>query len=759
MRPTSSLPRRSSEKAAALIIVIAFVVLITALAVAYLSHSTTDRQLAQSSFHDTDADLLARSALDIVIGDFKREIFLGSTLSGTNFIPTSAANVVPMRNNAEPTIPNLIRRSLRSELPLWPDSGVGPAVGSRASAVSSTPDLANPKRGDVTAARWNKHYLVPKLNAGDDGTEPIAAFTAPDWVLVTRNGPEVETSIGSGTTALNNPVSTNVHYVVGRYAYAVYDEGGLLDANLVGLPSPTPGAVTIAAPSPSRTAYISRKGTVAFADLTALPLTPGVTPDPTTVNKIVGWRNYATTTVLTTSTFPNLSPSPSPFVTYFLDNSRDFLTVNPITNSGRTDQAFATRSELIQLLLNIGDTNANANITNLLQYLGTFSRELNAPTWQSATNPISQRFQLDNISLLGSNPTPPPAPGSQTAINIQRYFGLIWSTETNRWQYVGTQGSSLLSAIPTPAPGGSPRPDFFQILTYAYSIPGPTPTIDKILSLGAAIIDQYDADEVTTGIEYAPAPNVAWGAEAVDPVIPMGSPVPEPSPTPIAGYTPVLNRPFQNVGELGYAYNPITDNTLNFKDQPPPTGTNADAALLGLFTYSTTDNTATYNLPHPLRAGPVNINTRNSAVIAAILTDALPNEPPGPAGVSSSTATTAANLIATSTNTQPAMSRQDLARLAHDVGTTIGTTDEQRETVARALSDTTQTRTWGLLIDLVAQTGHYPPNAQGLDDFVVEGEKHYWLHVAIDRFEGIAGGSGGRPLVEVLGQQREEVIE
>src|SRR5213593_3319900 len=100
MRPTSSLPRRSSNKAAALIIVLAFVVLLTGLSVAYLSRATTDRQLAHTSFHDTDADLLARSALDIVVGDFRQEIKNGSTLSGTGnvWIPTAAANVVPMYN-------------------------------------------------------------------------------------------------------------------------------------------------------------------------------------------------------------------------------------------------------------------------------------------------------------------------------------------------------------------------------------------------------------------------------------------------------------------------------------------------------------------------------------------------------------------------------------------------------------------------------------------------------------------------------------
>jgi len=46
------------------------------------------------------------------------------------------------------------------------------------------------------------------------------------------------------------------------------------------------------------------------------------------------------------------------------------------------------------------------------------------------------------------------------------------------------------------------------------------------------------------------------------------------------------------------------------------------------------------------------------------------------------------------------------------------------------LAENVQTRTWGLLIDLIAQTGHYSPNAQGLPDFIVEGEKHYWLHIA-----------------------------
>src|SRR5438034_6793811 len=133
MRPTSRLLTRSSNKAAALIIVLAFVVILTGVAVAYLSRATTDRQLAHTSFHDTDADLLARSALDIVVGDFKQEIKNGSNLVSGIFVPTSAANVVPMRSgnpafigNEYPNdpIPNLIRGSVYPDA-LNRTSGVG----------------------------------------------------------------------------------------------------------------------------------------------------------------------------------------------------------------------------------------------------------------------------------------------------------------------------------------------------------------------------------------------------------------------------------------------------------------------------------------------------------------------------------------------------------------------------------------------------------------------------------------------------------
>jgi hypothetical protein len=52
----------------------------------------------------------------------------------------------------------------------------------------------------------------------------------------------------------------------------------------------------------------------------------------------------------------------------------------------------------------------------------------------------------------------------------------------------------------------------------------------------------------------------------------------------------------------------------------------------------------------------------------------------------------------------------------------------------RALSQPGQTRTWTFLLDLVAQSGRMATNADGFEDFLVDGERRVWAHIAIDRF-------------------------
>ena len=77
------------------------------------------------------------------------------------------------------------------------------------------------------------------------------------------------------------------------------------------------------------------------------------------------------------------------------------------------------------------------------------------------------------------------------------------------------------------------------------------------------------------------------------------------------------------------------------------------------------------------------------------------------------------------------------------------------ETITRALAEAGQTRTWDLLIDVIAQTGRYAPGTGSItqaNKFTVEGEKRYWLHIALGR--DLVSGS-----VDVLGTQLEEVTE
>src|SRR5204863_4613011 len=206
-------------ESAALVIVLALVVLLSGLIVAYFMRAGTDRQLAQLGFQDTKSDLLARSALNIIVADFKQEIANGAVIT--------ASNIQPQRWGTPPPggtpFPNLIRRSVQ-----------GDPTGRTSSLSSGPAPSANPKRGEITSSRWNSHYLLPRSSSSGNDSTPVSNFAAPDWVLLTPQGPNSEPAPGS---------------VIGRYAYAVYDEGGTLDVNVAGFPyytssspSPTPQA-------------------------------------------------------------------------------------------------------------------------------------------------------------------------------------------------------------------------------------------------------------------------------------------------------------------------------------------------------------------------------------------------------------------------------------------------------------------------------------------------------------------------------------
>ena len=762
------------NQAAALIIVLALMALLTGLALAYFSHSATDRQLAQASFHDASADLLARSALDIVVGSLKREIVVAGTT-------VTQSNIQPQRSGDDASIPNLIRRSVRN------DAIPPPAVPSFAAAVSSGPvDPANPKRGEITRARWNSHRLM----------SATANFTPPDWVLVTLRGPNPAPQPGD---------------VVGRYAFAVYDEGGLLDMNLAGFPAWAGTSADNPQPTPTPwQVNVGRKGTIAFADLDALP----TAPTSSQMNKIVGWRNYGTTkqteTVFRRFSF-QLDPNDQQdtWGSYLLDfgdapyadpSIYSFVSVpSDFPSNDRTDQAFMTRKELLRLQGSIGFSEDS------LQYMGVFSRERNrpAPDWRSLNDRSPDRFPMNAIGLM--KPAPPESVTTRGRGNGQgrgngwngrgRYrgsirdilamFGLAWvdgsGTDKSqlgywgRWQYVGEQqpsepNNNPLAYIP-PLRG---QLEFVKILHYALNVADAgwdtfsndtnVGRIARTLSIAASLIDQYDdsgdANEPdprtgshTTIIEHEGGFVLGWENEnnpgnpdydidedpyawIVDPN--TGGTKPRPPAVPM-----VLNHPFSNVGEFGYGL----DTANGFQQLNFVTETSNDKAVLDFFTY----NPVLHTVP---RAGIFNLNTRNVPVLAAALKAALKNDtiapPPSSGVISASEATTAAQRIVDETKLRPVLNRGDVARLVR-VGADTSWTKEQKEAIARALAEMGQARTWNLMIDVIAQTGKCAPGET--DRFIVQGEKRYWLHIALAR------DLNTDRTVDVLGAELEEVTE
>ena len=170
---------------------------------------------------------------------------------------------------------------------------------------------------------------------------------------------------------------------------------------------------------------------------------------------------------------------------------------------------------------------------NVLQYMGTFSRERNkpAPDWpQLQANLTEGRFCFDNLDLMKPNPDNVGCShgrgkgkskgkgrghlcGAQD--DIVNLFGLLWvkssalppdpngNPQPGHWIYIDHIGKNINN--PNPAgkikcwKGPKKQNDFFQILHYALNRlacsggyqPG---NLARTFAIGASLIDQFDSD-------------------------------------------------------------------------------------------------------------------------------------------------------------------------------------------------------------------------------------------------------------------------
>lgn len=554
-------PRR--DHASSLVIILAFVVLLTVLVLAYFSYSSLQRQISQASVNQAAAELFAKGAVNAIIGDLRQEILAGSTNISTNashpvYYPTTAATMVPALTGftTNAGLENLIKIS-RAGSAFFSGTNYATAThppANRAAALSTTNASQNGRF--FSPDRWNSHLLLGKANTNSaTDLTPTNTFTAPDWIFVSRDG--------SNPTAWNNNLrwtTTNATTVVGRYAYAIYDEGGLLDMNAAGFPPGSP------------TNLVADKGSLATADLSVIP---GLSANA--ISALVGWRNHVTAGAV--GGFPNYTFSSAAQTNYFdfaRTNTAGFLrTANAALSSGQSDKMFVSRQQLIQFLTQgvAADDTQKAALQNALRYLGTFSRDLEQPSFrpdpnrpkntlspivgdtggtpgigngndshspdgsaQEGINPalltvqtpegnpvLKRRFPLSRLALLKPNPS------SAEAAKIKEFFGLEWDNANHRWNYDHGDPDKIyrLSEVPSDR-----EPDFFEILKAVLHVDSlgkqfggldspATPhgqngigtgasqrmydgeTQSQIARIAANIIDQYDEDSYPTHIRFA----------------------------------------------------------------------------------------------------------------------------------------------------------------------------------------------------------------------------------------------------------------
>jgi hypothetical protein len=353
----------------------------------------------------------------------------------------------------------------------------------------------------------------------------------------------------------------------------------------------------------------------------------------------------------------------------------------------------------------------------------------NDVSW-AKTDPRTERFgpgniaqqatvslHTDTISPLNNASTTPLLNPNSTLANI------AWPIDGN-----GPFTNSGSAATPF-------RMDYWAVNNPNNAIQGP-------FDAGTQTPYMADLDGITRGADsaYGYSSSRAWG---INPLLPGGSSSGSSSQMQALPARPVmLNHPFNSVGDLGYAYRDDPFRTLDFM-----TPGSADAGLLDLFNMSEA----------PVVAGRINPNTPYTQIVAALVSGATQSSLSSTSGVVPtatvpvSTAQNLASTFVTLTSATPITNRASLvtsgtvSNIINDgYFTDNGNTSlvkTEGESLVRSLAESSNTRTWNFLIDVIGQSGHFlnnsaPVTSGGKDNFVVDGERHYWLHVAIDRYTG-----------------------
>ena len=525
-----------------LVVVISMLGLLILLAVSLLTMVTLSRQTNNLEAESRKSEMLAKAAFNTVLADLTDEMKNGAasvtenkldngkTLRRYDFTNKPAGMLVSRALKSTATFANtvLVKQSASGV----PFHTFGGNASKRASeeATAAGPDPLDP-------SIWTKPLLLAP------GVE-LSAATAPDWVYIDREGgnpkvysAELKQKLTAG--------ATNPKFVIGRYAYNMYDTSGLIDINAAGHPATQPGAERVVS-----------NGSLVMADLAGLP---GMTA--AAVTNLTSWKHdWAASTSSTTTT---ISPE------------EDYLRLSE--GSGwqvlaANDNLFLSRQDMLRFAKLRSDSLPAAALHSFTH----FSRDLDAPAWRphpkrpkvarngetggndafgqdQILNPdlasfdkprqrqlLPRRFPLERLQWVAT----PGANGPLDEAKAEKYFGLRW--KDNHWEYVhGRSDGRMYTLQDVPS---TREANFFEILRATvlvgslgrqfaavgydgldqalsmYQLPkaGGIGGVDaainlNIMELGACIIDQYDSDSNPSAITVigGTRPYTVYGKEDV----------------------------------------------------------------------------------------------------------------------------------------------------------------------------------------------------------------------------------------------------
>jgi hypothetical protein len=397
---SSTLGKSASQRGAALILVLSLMALMAVVSIAFLTSATKQVSVSNQSATLIQSSEAAQLALSLVVQDLRQEIQAGSilpdparvspALEANLLYPATPQSAVPDRTSAaaegvdeDPTPPNLVKQSLAGRefydktrmfgsTPVYPRAAKYP-VAIRASEISTA--------DSITPAKWNRPLLLPRKDtqsltdltpreSGEvtlAGRETLWKWKAPNWIFLQKGG-ETDSDVGA---AIGKAQANGTNPVVARFAYQIYDQGGLLDMNVAGYdPTLDMGGVSAGIAA-------ARRGSIGFADLRI----PEIGFSDKVLRELVAIRNPGTLRQ------EDVAPYKNRYANFLLNgrNNLGFMRVAGFSESGEnvSNRAIPSRLALINFLQKLTtDETEKIRLLDSLQYLTHFSRSLEQPSFR-----------------------------------------------------------------------------------------------------------------------------------------------------------------------------------------------------------------------------------------------------------------------------------------------------------------------------------------------------------------------------------------